>query len=242
MFLQTALLILPLLLARPSPNTPPPPTPIPTYQHQYKRPALALLVLLPLLALGATTYRLPRAAPAPYRPEARIVRAGIWAVHFGVDNEGHDSQKGMLGLISDMELDVVGLLETDLHVRCAFPLCRSFSGALTSLLSWVARAVRTPRSVRGSFFLASAGLGRTLTGVCRTRRIVEEGNYVRPPTHLISTSANTTIFHPHHSTSTSALGRTSTRGAASCSARCIFLSPLSCRLDSRHMHLRAYAK
>ncbi|KJA22967.1 hypothetical protein HYPSUDRAFT_201775 [Hypholoma sublateritium FD-334 SS-4] len=111
MFAQTALLILPLLFARSSPQ----PTAAPAYTYQYKRPALALLVLLPLLALGATTYRLPRTAPAPYRSEARIVRAGIWAVHFGVDNEGHDSQKGMLRLISDMELDVVGLLETDLH-------------------------------------------------------------------------------------------------------------------------------
>lgn len=44
------------------------------------------------------------------------MRAGIWAVHFGIDNEGHDSQKGMLRVIKDMELDVVGLLETDLHV------------------------------------------------------------------------------------------------------------------------------
>jgi len=40
-------------------------------------------------------------------------------VHFGIDNEGHDSQGGMRNLIRDMELDIVGLLETDLH-RTAF--------------------------------------------------------------------------------------------------------------------------
>jgi len=40
-------------------------------------------------------------------------------VHFGIDNEGHDSQRGMRNLIRDMELDIVGLLETDLH-RTAF--------------------------------------------------------------------------------------------------------------------------
>ncbi len=132
MFAQTALLILPLLLTGlpPTPAATAPPT---TSTYQYKRPTLALLALLPLLALGATTYRLPRTAPAPFRPEARIVRAGIWAVHFGVDNEGHDSQKGMLRVIQDMELDVVGLLETDLHVRLLFSSCfflRTFRSSL----------------------------------------------------------------------------------------------------------------
>jgi len=36
-------------------------------------------------------------------------------VHFGIDNEGRDSQRRMRDLVGDMQLDVVGLLETDLH-------------------------------------------------------------------------------------------------------------------------------
>ncbi|THH00526.1 hypothetical protein EW145_g7066 [Phellinidium pouzarii] len=48
-------------------------------------------------------------------PGPRIIRAGIWTVHFGIDNEGRDSQRAMSTLIKDMELDIVGLLETDLH-------------------------------------------------------------------------------------------------------------------------------
>jgi hypothetical protein len=72
---------------------------------------------LPLLSALTAHHRRPLADPKPFRPDARILRAGIWAVHFGIDNEGHDSQRGMLGVIRDMELDVVGLLETDLHVR-----------------------------------------------------------------------------------------------------------------------------
>jgi hypothetical protein len=36
-------------------------------------------------------------------------------VHFGIDNIGHDSQRLIRDIIRDMQLDVVGLLETDLH-------------------------------------------------------------------------------------------------------------------------------
>jgi hypothetical protein len=66
----------------------------------------------------------PTPAPASAHARARILRAGIWTVHFGIDNAGHDGQRGMRDLFRDMDLDVVGLLETDLHVsrRCCFEL------------------------------------------------------------------------------------------------------------------------
>ncbi|KAI0346196.1 hypothetical protein BDW22DRAFT_1352223 [Trametopsis cervina] len=70
--------------------------------------------LATVASLLATMYRWP-SAPRPHRPGSRILRAGIWTVHFGIDNEGRDSQRRMRDLIRDMELDVVGLLETDLH-------------------------------------------------------------------------------------------------------------------------------
>ncbi|KAH8117743.1 Frag1/DRAM/Sfk1 family-domain-containing protein [Phellopilus nigrolimitatus] len=67
-------------------------------------------------AMGLVSlYRTPINAPRPFKPGPRIIRAGIWTVHFGMDNEGRDSQRAMRDLIQDMELDVVGLLETDLH-------------------------------------------------------------------------------------------------------------------------------
>lgn len=74
-----------------------------------------VLALCAVLSVLATLYHLPVTPPMPFRPGARIVRAGIWTVHFGIDNVGRDSQQGMRSLIHDMELDVVGLLETDLH-------------------------------------------------------------------------------------------------------------------------------
>jgi hypothetical protein len=63
-----------------------------------------------------TVYRLPSSPPQSFKPGPRIIQAGIWTVHFGFDNEGHDSQRGIRNLVRDMQLDIVGLLETDLHV------------------------------------------------------------------------------------------------------------------------------
>ncbi|KAJ4480022.1 Frag1/DRAM/Sfk1 family-domain-containing protein [Lentinula aciculospora] len=73
------------------------------------------LALISVLGVLATLYRLPATPTQPFRPEHRMLRAGIWTIHFGIDNEGRDSQRRVMNLIKDMELDVVGLLETDLY-------------------------------------------------------------------------------------------------------------------------------
>lgn len=87
-----------------------------------KKYALIALTLISVGSLISTMSRLPLVPPKPHKQgkaDKRMLNAGIWTVHFGFDNEGHDSQRGMRELIKDMELDVVGLLETDLH-RTAF--------------------------------------------------------------------------------------------------------------------------
>jgi hypothetical protein len=81
--------------------------------------ARTLLALLSVSSMLVTLYRWPSRPPHPYHPGPRILTAGIWTVHFGIDNEGRDSQRRMRDLVSDMQLDVVGLLETDLHVSKA---------------------------------------------------------------------------------------------------------------------------
>ncbi|KAJ4487416.1 Frag1/DRAM/Sfk1 family-domain-containing protein [Lentinula lateritia] len=73
------------------------------------------LALMSIVAMLASLYRLPATPVQPFRPGHRILRAGIWTIHFGIDNEGRDSQRRVMNLIKGMELDVVGLLETDLH-------------------------------------------------------------------------------------------------------------------------------
>jgi len=99
-----------------------------------------LLAVLSVLSVLGTLYRLPSSAPVPFKQGPRVFNAGIWTLHFGIDNEGRDSQRSAAQLIRygylhdclvcsaliglcmdrDMELDVVGLLETDLHV-CSRP-------------------------------------------------------------------------------------------------------------------------
>lgn len=65
------------------------------YKVQY------MLVLLAALSLLSSLWRAswPAVVPRPHREAARIVRAGIWTVHFGIDNEGRDSQRRMRDLI-----------------------------------------------------------------------------------------------------------------------------------------------
>jgi hypothetical protein len=81
--------------------------------------ARTILTLLSVSSVLVTLYRWPSSPPYPHHPGPRILTAGIWTVHFGIDNGGRDSQRRMRDLVSDMQLDIVGLLETDLHVSKA---------------------------------------------------------------------------------------------------------------------------
>jgi hypothetical protein len=90
-------------------------SPIPQFARSYIRTTLALIAIVALVGpLGRSAP--PSPAPAPAHARARILNAGIWTVHFGIDNAGRDSQRAMRDLFRDMDLDVVGILETDLHV------------------------------------------------------------------------------------------------------------------------------
>ncbi|EGO24579.1 hypothetical protein SERLADRAFT_369838 [Serpula lacrymans var. lacrymans S7.9] len=79
----------------------------------YTQSTRLILALLSISSLLITLYRWPLVGPRPYKAGTRIFNAGIWTVHFGIDNVGRDSQRRMRDLIR--RLDVVGLLETDLQ-------------------------------------------------------------------------------------------------------------------------------
>ena len=66
---------------------------------KYKSHIRSTLTLLPLFSLFITLYRLPCAPPQLFKLGPRIINAGIWTVHFGIDNDSHDSQKGVMNLI-----------------------------------------------------------------------------------------------------------------------------------------------
>lgn len=98
-------------------------SPVPQLARRYIHTTLALIAVAALIGpLGRSAS--PAPTPAPAHARARILNAGIWTVHFGIDNAGRDSQRAMRDLFRDMDLDVVGLLETDLHVSLAGSLVR----------------------------------------------------------------------------------------------------------------------
>ncbi|KAI0401891.1 Frag1/DRAM/Sfk1 family protein [Xylaria palmicola] len=75
------------------------------------------------LALGAinifflaTAYmRFPTNDYTPYHGESRVMTAGIWTIHFSLDNDMWSSEYRMRDLIKELEIDVIGLLESDLQ-------------------------------------------------------------------------------------------------------------------------------
>ena len=73
--------------------------PVLTLTRKAKSYINTTILSLSVASLLVTMYRWPVNTPAPYRPGPRIFRAGIWTVHFGIDDAGRDSQRRMRDLI-----------------------------------------------------------------------------------------------------------------------------------------------
>ncbi|KAF9158827.1 hypothetical protein BGX21_011207 [Mortierella sp. AD011] len=73
------------------------------------------LVGLMIASVGICYNRLPKSTPQPYHPEHKLITAGIWTIHFAIDNDMYNSEIRMRDAIRDLELDVIGLLESDLQ-------------------------------------------------------------------------------------------------------------------------------
>lgn len=74
-----------------------------------------ILALLQLLSISISYLRFPTNDYTPYHKNEKLVTAGIWTVHFSLDNDMWSSERRMRDAIKDLELDVVGLLESDLQ-------------------------------------------------------------------------------------------------------------------------------
>jgi hypothetical protein len=74
---------------------------------------ISILVALQLLSVSVAYLRFPANDYIPYHKEDKLVTAGIWTIHFSLDNDMWSSERRVRDLIKDLELDVVGLLETD---------------------------------------------------------------------------------------------------------------------------------
>jgi hypothetical protein len=64
--------------------------------------------LFSIIACVIAFLRFPTYDYKPYHPEAKLFTAGIWTVHFGIDNEMWASELRMRDALRDVELDVVG--------------------------------------------------------------------------------------------------------------------------------------
>ncbi|KAH8555376.1 calcofluor white hypersensitive protein [Umbelopsis sp. PMI_123] len=49
----------------------------------------------------------------PYHPDQKMFTAGIWTIHFALDNDMWASERRMRDAVRDLELDVIGFLESD---------------------------------------------------------------------------------------------------------------------------------
>ena len=76
---------------------------------------LGALGVLNILFLCANFLRFPTNDYEPYHAEDRVLTAGIWTIHFSLDNDMWSSEYRMRDLIKELEVDVVGLLESDLQ-------------------------------------------------------------------------------------------------------------------------------
>jgi hypothetical protein len=71
--------------------------------------------LVNILFLCAAFRRFPTNDYKPYHAEDRAITAGIWTIHFSLDNDMWSSEKRIENLLRELEVDVVGLLESDLQ-------------------------------------------------------------------------------------------------------------------------------
>ena len=80
---------------------------------QHKKYYGVATLFVNILFLCAAFMRFPTNDYKPYHPEDRVLTAGIWTIHFSLDNDMWSSEYRMRDLIKEAELDVVGLLESD---------------------------------------------------------------------------------------------------------------------------------
>jgi endonuclease/exonuclease/phosphatase family metal-dependent hydrolase len=74
-----------------------------------------ILFVLQLLTASVAYLRFPTNNYEPYHKDEKLVTAGIWTIHFSLDNDMWSSERRMRDAIKELELDVVGLLESDLQ-------------------------------------------------------------------------------------------------------------------------------
>jgi hypothetical protein len=81
----------------------------------HRRYHVGIAGVLNVFFLAASFLRFPTNDYKPYHAEDRLFTAGIWTIHFSLDNDMWSSEYRMRDLIKELEVDVIGLLESDLQ-------------------------------------------------------------------------------------------------------------------------------
>ena len=71
------------------------------------------MLFLEALAVSTAYLRFPTNDYVPHHKDEKLLTAGIWTIHFSLDNDMWSSERRVRDVIQELELDVVGLLETD---------------------------------------------------------------------------------------------------------------------------------
>ncbi|CAG8760904.1 11934_t:CDS:2, partial [Dentiscutata erythropus] len=74
---------------------------------------IAIFVIIFLSYLVSFARHTSAKVPVPHRPEHKMFTAGIWTIHFTLDNDMWSSEVRIRDAIRDLEFDVIGLLESD---------------------------------------------------------------------------------------------------------------------------------
>ena len=88
----------------------PPPNPAARRLRSYY---IYVLIALQLLSVSISYLRFPSYNYEPHHSQDKLITAGIWTIHFSLDNDMWSSERRQRDAIKELELDVVGLLETD---------------------------------------------------------------------------------------------------------------------------------
>ena len=83
------------------------------YSRQKNWYYVYILGALQILALSLAYLRIPTNDYKPYHEGEKVMTAGVWTTHFSLDNDMWSSEHRMRDVIKELELDVVGLIETD---------------------------------------------------------------------------------------------------------------------------------
>lgn len=83
--------------------------------HRFLSYRMYITGFLQLLAIATAYIRFPTNDYVPHHKEEKLITAGIWTIHFSLDNDMWSSEHRIRDLVKELEVDVIGFLESDLQ-------------------------------------------------------------------------------------------------------------------------------